>query len=102
MTTASKTTGKTAKNTKDGLKGHAASAAEKEEEIIEFGVIGKYENKNIFYNEGKEFGNYLNWNKINFSIHETFKPLTLSKVHKIINYKLMKMKEAKQTKDEED
>ena len=97
MTSASKPTGKTAKNTNT-----AASAAGKEDEIIEFGVIGKYENKNIFYNEGKEFGNYLNWNKINFSIHETFKPLTLSKALKIINYKLMKMKENNKKNDEED
>ena len=58
-----------------------------EEEIKNFGVIGKYENKNIFYNEGSKYGNYLTHNKINYSIPECFKPLTLSKAIKIITFK---------------
>ena len=58
-----------------------------EEEILNFGVIGKFENKNIFYNEGSKFGDYLTHNKKNYSIPECFKPLTFSKAIKIINFK---------------
>jgi tRNA C32,U32 (ribose-2'-O)-methylase TrmJ len=67
-----------------------------EKEITEYGLIGTHENNNIFFNEGVEFGDYLRCNNINFSIHEKFKPLTLSKALKIINYKLMKMNENEQ------
>ena len=74
-----------------------------EEEIINFGVIGKYENKNIFFNEGSKFGDYLTHDKKNYSIPECFKPLTISKAIKIISFKKnnKKYKEETETNIEE-
>jgi hypothetical protein len=61
-------------------------------EITEFGVVGKLNDEDIHYKEGKqEYGNYLRYKNINFSIHHKFYPLNLDKCIKIINYKLEKM-----------
>ena len=62
-------------------------------EITEFGVVGKLNDEDIYYKEGKqEYGNYLRYKNMNFSIHHKFYPLTLDKSIKIINYKLEKIK----------
>ena len=61
-------------------------------EITEFGVVGKLNDEDIYYKEGKqEYGNYLRYKNMNFSIHHKFYPLTLDKSIKIINYKLEKI-----------
>jgi hypothetical protein len=63
-----------------------------ETEITEFGVIGKVDNEDIYYKEGKkEYGNYLRYKNMNFSINHKFYPLNLDKCIKIINYKLEKI-----------
>ena len=55
-------------------------------EITEFGVVGKLNDEDIYYKEGKqEYGNYLRYKNMNFSIHHKFYPLTLDKSIKIIN-----------------
>ncbi len=60
-------------------------------EITEFGVVGKLDNVDIYYKEGKQqYGNYLRYKDMNFSIHHKFYPLNLDKCIKIINYKLEK------------
>lgn len=68
-----------------------------DDEIINFGVIGKYENKNIFFNEGSKFGDYLTHDKKNYSIPECFKPLTFSKAIKIISFKKNNNKSKEET-----
>ena len=61
-------------------------------EITEFRVVGKLNDEDIYYKEGKqEYGNYLRYKNMNFSIHHKFYPLTLDKSIKIINYKLEKI-----------
>ena len=61
-------------------------------EITEFGVVGEHEGEKIHYKEGKqEYGNYLRYKNMNFSIHHKFYPLNLDKCIKIINYKLEKI-----------
>ena len=61
-------------------------------EITEFGVVGKLNDEDIYYKEGKqEYGNYLRYKNMNFSIHHKFYPLTFEKCTKIINYKLLKI-----------
>ena len=61
-------------------------------EITEFGVVGELEGEQIHYKEGKkEYGNYLRYKNMNFSIHHKFYPLNLDKYIKIINYKLEKI-----------
>ncbi len=60
--------------------------------IEDFGIIGELEGEPIHYKEGTKFGNYLRYKDTNFSIHHKFKPLTLNKAIKIINYKLEKLK----------
>ena len=61
-------------------------------EITEFGVVGELDGEPIHYKEGKkEYGNYLRYKNMNFSIHHKFYPLNLDKSIKIINYKLEKV-----------
>jgi|LakMenEpi03Aug12_release.lakeMendotaPanAssembly.Ray.scaffolds.fasta_scaffold529403_2 hypothetical protein len=61
-------------------------------EITEFGVVGELEGEQIHYKEGKkEYGNYLRYKNINFSINHKFYPLNFEKCVKIINYKLEKV-----------
>ena len=60
-------------------------------EITEFGIIGELEGEQIHYKEGKkEYGNYLRYKNINFSINHKFYPLNLDKCIKVINYKIKK------------
>jgi hypothetical protein len=61
-------------------------------EITEFGVVGKLNGEDIHYKQGqKEYGNYLRYKDMNFSINAKFYPLNLEKIIKIINYKLEKI-----------
>ena len=61
-------------------------------EITEFGVVGKLNDEDIHYKEGKqEYGNYLRYKNMNFSINHKFYPLTFEKCVKIVNYKLKKI-----------
>ena len=72
----------------------------KEEEITVYGLIGKYDNKNIFFNQGSKYGDYLTHDNINYSIPECFKPLTLSKAVKIVSFKLNKKQSNVNTNEE--
>jgi hypothetical protein len=50
-------------------------------EITEFGVVGELEGEQIHYKEGKkEYGNYLRYKNINFSINHKFYPLNFESV----------------------
>jgi hypothetical protein len=61
-------------------------------EITEFGVVGELDGEPIHYKEGKqEYGNYLRYKNMNFSINHKFYPLTFEKCVKIVNYKLKKI-----------